>query len=456
MHWRHVALGLAAILAGLGSTSAASPGGDAASPPATLALSEAIDRALCQQPNLVIARAASRVGRASARIQRAALMPQLTLNGSYLRTTANFVARPGYVPGNVTSSLSGQKFSPTYDFWSFNLSLSQVVFDFGASFNAWRSSQALVSKLVQDEATALLAVYQQVSTAFLAVHTDQALCAVQLEVEANQARHLAYAEAKVAAGAAAQIDVAQARTGLANARLAVVEAGASLAQDRVALAQAMGVEALEDVVLTAVVVAALQDEDAPLAQAVSTALARRPDVRALDANVTSARLSQHAKRGGLAPTLGLTGSLSEQGAGIRELSSNWSVGAQVSWPLFDGLNAWETLVQAEARLQQMLAQRQALRLTVAAAVGAARASLVGAREGLVAAAAAEAAARQQLALAEGQYRAGTGSYLSLDDAQLSAAQATVTRLQKALALNQARLAWVACLGDPGLWPHAAL
>src|SRR5262249_33366723 len=153
---------------------------------------------------------------------RSALLPQVAATGSYQRTTANFAPQPGTVP----TSLMGERQATwdTFNFWSLGASANQLLWDFGQTSGKWRAAGALAQSQADTERAPTLQVILGVRTAYFNARAAKALVQVAKETLANQERHLAQIQGFVEVGTRPEIDLAQARTDRANARLQLINA----------------------------------------------------------------------------------------------------------------------------------------------------------------------------------------------------------------------------------------
>src|SRR5690242_17806881 len=94
----------------------------------TLSLADAVAQARAHQPQLAQARATTLAAEARVDEGAAGLWPQLSGNAAYQRSTHNFVPRPGSVPQSF--NVAAPSTFSTSDFWSFGLSVNQLVYDF--------------------------------------------------------------------------------------------------------------------------------------------------------------------------------------------------------------------------------------------------------------------------------------------------------------------------------------
>ncbi len=430
-----------ALLVTAGVLAAAPPNGPA------LSLEQALRTALQNHPEL--RRAQAGVGAANARADqlRAPLLPQVQANLSYQRSTANFVPRPGSLPRDLSSTGSRSSFD-TFDYFSGSLSASQLVWDFGQTTGRWRASQAQAEAQKESARTSEQQVLLNVHTAFFTARAAKALVEVAQETLENQRQHLAQAEAFVQIGTRPEIDVAQARTDLANARVQLINAQNGYATAKAQLNLAMGVEGPADYQVSNDVLEVVEGEASTTDALLEEAIRARPELASLTRQQESQALTLRSIRGNYWPSLGVSTGLTEGAASIDRNAWNWSAGVNLSWPIFQGLQTRAQVREAEYGLFALDAQSDALRQQVRLEVERARLAVVAAKEELVAADEALSAARERLRLAEGRYETGVGNIIELGDAQVALTNAAAQRVQSEYRLASARAQLLNALGRP--------
>jgi outer membrane protein len=423
-----------------------------------LTLGEALDTARQHHPELKRALAVTRAERARAAGALAPLLPQLDGTASYQRTTANFVPRPGFVQRQqaVAATQNGMESSRNnaaadpfelFNFWNFGLTASQLIYDFGASHGTRRASRELVRAQEASEQVSERDVELAVRTAFFQARAQSELVRVARENLANQERHLAQVQAFVDVGTRPEIDLAQVRTEVANARVQLIQADNALAIGKARLNQAMGVEGAPDYELAGDTLPALPEEDEPSDQVLRSALAQRPELSALARRAEAQRLLTRAAKGGYGPRLSASTSFTEAGLELDDLRWNWNAGVQLSWRLFDGAGTRAAARESEAIREGVLAEREAMRQAVHFELQQARLDVRAAKAVLGASGEALVAARERLKLAEGRYAAGVGNVIELGDAQLALTQAEAQQVQAEYSLAIARALLLRALGS---------
>ena len=348
-------------------------------PPAkVLHLEEAIRTALERQPQLLQARAGTEGALARADAARAPLLPQVSASAGFQRATGNATSRPGTDPGTPGSS-------PTFDtfnFFSLNGTVSQLIYDFGQTYGRWRAAQAGADAQRASERSVHLQVLQGVQVAFLGARAQKDLVAVARETLANQERHLQQIEGFVEVGARARIDLTQVRTERANARVQLINAENSYEIAKAQLNQAMGVEGDTDYDVADETLPPFEGEDLPVERQVEEALGTRPDLAALEAQVRAQSLVLGAIRGAYWPSLGASTGISDVGTGLDRLVWNWNAQLTLNWQLFQGGLTTAQEREARASLSSVEAQQSQVRQQVWLEVSQARLALRGAKGAL--------------------------------------------------------------------------
>jgi outer membrane protein len=411
----------------------------------TLTLREALDQGRAHQPSLRSARANTELERGRSDAARASLLPQAAATAAYQRTTANFVFRPGFNSAS-TANTARTPNGDLYNFYNFGVTGSQLLYDFGASYEAYRAGKERVKSVSASERTSALSVDYEVRSAFFAARAKQAALTVAEETLKNQERHAAQVEAFVSVGARPAIDRAQSRTDVANARVTHIRAKNDYDLARAQLNQAMGVEATLDYVVADETLGPVDLEDASLDTLLRAAIAGRPDLQSLAILRRAQQLSLRAAKGQYGPALSATGAVTEAGTELDNLVWNWNVGLSLSFTFLQGWLTHANIRQAKANLASVEAQLDALRLTVRLDLTRGQLAVHSARAALDAAGEALENAHARLGLAEGRYEAGVGNIIELGDAQFALTSAEFQRVQAEYDLASARAQLLSALG----------
>lgn len=369
------------------------------------------------------------------------------------------VAESAWLPGLAGSATAGHNWSGGRETSQTTaaLTLSWLLFDFGTrAANVENARQLLAASAATQDAT----VQQILLTALQSYYAAQASrAAVDAAREAERASHESFlaADARYRIGVATPADRLQAQTAWSQATLNRIRAEGETRNALGTLANVMGFDAQQPLVLAdfpvAVPEAAFErDVDALIAEA----RARRPDLRAAEAQVNAARATVRATRAGGLPTVSLSAGPTWQEVAGRSTSGG-ILGVTVNVPLFTGFNTTYRVRNAEALADVRDAQRERLHQQVALDVWQAYQSLTTATQALKTSADLVASAEASEGMALGRYKAGVGSILDVLNAQSALAAARQQRIQASLDWNVFRATLAQTMGalDYGLLLPAA-
>jgi outer membrane protein len=410
-----------------------------------LTLAQAERSALEQQPQVLVARAATSIAQAQAEQARSPLLPQVTANAAYNRQTGNFVPRPGATPQSATPP-PGWSLSTSYDFWNFGVSATQLLYDFGQTIEKYRAAEASVEAQQVAERTARLTVVFGVRKAYFNARAAKELVDVARQTLDDQNKHLMQVQGFVQVGTQPEVALAQQKAAVANAHVQLITAQNNYETAKAQLNQAAGITGGTEYDVDNEELPAVEDEDQSLDTLAVKALAARPEMAVLVRQREAQQATLSSVKGGYGPTLTANASATEQGTALDGLVPNWSAGLALTWPLFQGGLTRSQVRQAEASLQSVDAQRALEELQVRLDVDSARLAVRAAKATISAADEALASAREQLHLAEQRYVTGVGSIIELYDAQVAFTGAAVQSVQARYGLSSARAQLLAALG----------
>jgi outer membrane protein len=403
----------------------------------TLTLEQALETAKQHQPALRQAAANTEAARSRADEARSGLLPQLNANLSYTRRTQNFVSTATTLPSGVTVPPAAPTFF-TINAFNGSLTLSQLIWDFGQTWNRFKASQSVAEATAQDAQTQLQTSLFGVRTAFFAARAARELVKVAQDTLANQQRHLEQVKGFVQVGTHPEIDLAQSLTDVANARVQLIQAQNGYATSRAQLNLAMGIEGSTDYDISDDRMPAVEGENGTLDELVDTAVATRPELAAYRLRVRAQQETISAVRGAYGPSLNFAMAGTEGGPFLNEMVPNWNAGVVLQWNLFSGLLTQSTVNEAEANLDSLVAQSDGERQQVRLQVDQAQLAIHAAIEALAAAEEALKNAKDRLRLAEGRYETGVGNIIELGDAQLALTTTAAQRVQADFAVSTAR------------------
>ena len=380
-------------------------------------LSEAVQRALQVQPEMVQARGAVRDAGAARRVAYGAFLPSLSVSTDALRNSTprrdpntDVVYPPGY---------------------SYSVGLSASLTQFNP-FRRLADRAATSSSLNAAEAAVVNQRFQttvETKTAFYAALANEELVRVAESQVRRAQQQLQISVEKLRAGSATRSDSLRSRVDFGNARIALLEAQADLATAQANLGRQIGldrqVRAVPDSVLPPLpdtaVLRANALESAPLVeQAESRA-------RAASAQVLSAR-SQYLP----SLTISYTNNQNSLEAPWRGLGNynetfNWRFG--LSWPLFNGFQREQAQVNASTARDLARANEADARRQVNAQLTQQLAALATTYEQITISQENLAAATEDLRVQNERYRVGAATILDLLISQAALTQAEVNVVQ---------------------------
>lgn len=390
-------------------------------------LEQLVDDALAR--NVDLRAAAARIDETEAVLDqaRAALFPQIDLQGSGSRTRASTLGAiplPSTAP--VVQNASRLVLSTTFeiDFWGRLRRADEAA-----------RAQALGSRYARDVVATTLA--GATAQAYFALRGLEAQAASVASTVSAREESLALAQRRAAGGLASDLDVQQAAAALADARVQ----GRELRRQRALLEHQLAVLAgSPGATVRTGSLAALPAAPIPPAGLPSSLVERRPDVRQAEQALATATALIGVARAAQYPTFSLTGFLGGQSAELTDLLRSGgrvgSIGASVLWPVLDAGRYAARTREAEARAGQAAAAYEK-------SLQVAWREVADALENARAAADAEAdvtarleAARETLRITRIRYDAGYSAYLEVLDAQRTSNAAELAAIQN----RQARLA----------------
>jgi NodT family efflux transporter outer membrane factor (OMF) lipoprotein len=387
-----------------------------------------------QVSNQNIAAAVGNYAQAQAlvREQRAALFPQVSVDGSGRRSGALRSGSSGTTPTNAFSATLGVDWAP--DVW-------------GRLRQAVTSAQAGAQASEADLALARLSAIGNLATNYFSLRETDAEIVLLDETIAGYERAYEITNNRYRAGISAQTDVLQAQTQLLSTRADRVSLTRNRATYEHAIAVLVG-SAPNDFSLPA-------SKWTPTVPGVptgvpSTLLQRRPDIAAAERAVASANAQIGIARTAYFPSFGLSGSVGSSASRVGDLfsASNtlWSLGLSVAQVVFDGGAISARVDEAKGSYDASVARYRQTVLTAFQSVEdqLTAAATLGQQEGLRLQASLAADKTEQQLL--NRYRAAQVSYTDVVTAQAAALNARRTLVQLQVNRQNAAVALIQNLG----------
>jgi outer membrane protein len=416
--------------------------------PQVITLQQATLIAYARSPLLAAARANVEIATAPVSLAQSALFPAVTGNAS----TTHTHRQAGSTTTTSTGTTGAATFNPNTTTNSLTLALQQLIFDGGRVAAQIRSARATQSASIATYQRQLQTVAFNVATAYYNTLSAQRQTQVALTTVRLDQVQEDLVTAQIRAGTAARADLATAQLPTAQARVAVIRAQAAEQVALATFANTLGLDAdiavqpKDDVPALSATSGTLSVNPAfptpTYQQAVTRAIALRPDLTAQQQNVVAFRENVRAARLGTFPNLNGTANYgtTSTDAGGGTFRNTGSIGVALSIPIYDrGVTKAQT-AQAQGQLDLALANLQTAEQGVQLNVRQALVNLVSAYAALAQTNAELAKAQQVLQSTQAQYRAGVTTLPLLLNAQVGITQALTDEVNAVYLVRQAEQA----------------
>jgi TolC family type I secretion outer membrane protein len=407
-----------------------------------LTLAQVVAEALCRNPQTRLSAAAIAAQAAQTGVAKSAYLPTLDADLGYGR---NFTGDDDF--GSVSNR-------DDYNQASAGISLSYLVYDFGAREATLQQSRALLDAALSSHDRNIQTVtFNAVQSYYQTRAVDAALLAAQ-EAEKTSAASLDAARTRKDVGVATPADVLQAQTAHSQAVLTRIQAEGNRRVAQGQLANAMGLRADQPIRLSSAPPSGPEAVfEGNVSALMEQAMKQRPDLAATAAQQRAAESNVDAVRASGRPRVSLNATADTADTTGRDRDDGGRIGLNLTIPLFTGFNTTYRTKVAQAGVESAAAQHEQLRLQTTLDVWSAYQQLQTATQAVRSSEDLLASALQAQEVAFGRYQAGVGSVLDLLNAQSALAAARQQRVQAAFDLDVARVALALALG--GLEPAAS-
>lgn len=394
----------------------------------TLSLSQAIEAALRNNPEIAAARHEVEAVASQTIQARAGLLPQIYVSETYNRTNSPLWAFGTKLNQEVITAadFDPEKLNDPEAIDNFNtaLSLSWNLFDGGRTWIGWRQAQQ--GRKIAD--LMLLRSEQQIIARTAKAYVGVMLAAENLEV-VDQALETARAHFKVVedrfrGGLTVKSDLLRAQVRIADLQQQRLEANSQLQVAQALLKSAMGRSDETPVTLTTGLRQCRQLQKS-LATWIDTALAQRPDLKQMAVRQTIAEKEVDRAKAGHLPTLMLQGSYDFNSEDFSDSGESYTVGAVLKMNLYSGQRISAEAAAAKARLAKVKQMQTALALGVRVETQRAFYQAQSSWERIAVASGAVRQAEEGLRIVANRYQSGLLTLVSLLDAQVAHQQALI-------------------------------
>ena len=379
-----------------------------------LTLEGAVAEGLKNQPLAAEARAAADGARARSGQALAAYYPQISVAADWTKSRAYYP-----ILGAGAAKEAEVNLAAVY--------LKQTLYDFGRTSGAAKAARQNHAAAEQVYASARQDIVFRIKTAYyLALAAEKQVSA---DSETVKARDEVYRQALAffTEGLRPKIDSSRAESNLYAAKTALVRAENNRDLARLELAGAMGREEEDPRVLA--------EPEAPLPELPAReelqrqALAQRAEMKRLELLRSAAAAGARSSRSDYLPVFSGTASAGRADRDFPPNGATWSVGANLSLPLFSGFSTREKVREADASLRAVEAAQKSERLIIVKELDTAWLSVREAVARTASTGKQVEAARENRTLAGGRYQEGVGSIIEVTDAQSQAIDAETAQIQ---------------------------
>ena len=404
--------------------------------PDPLSLADAIDIALCNNPQTRLSWASAKIAAAQVGVARSAFLPDLNAAATLQRSEIRNVS-----PSGGQTELNG------------TLSINYLLFDFGGrDANLELARQSLLASDWTHNAT-LQTVLLNAVQAYYQLYASQEAVQSAISSEKASLASLEATRARLRAGNATRADVLQAQTAYSQAQLNRTRFEGTAALARGVLANALGLPADRDLrIAQPPDLEARKVAERAVDELMTQAKASRPDLAAAEAQVRAAQSNIKVQESIGKPSVSLfgTGGATQVNPGPSPVTG--AVGLQVNIPLFTGYQNTYQILQARNQLELQVASRDKLATDVSLDVWRSYQDLRTQGQSLTTAGELLASAQESYDVALARYKAGVGTIIDLLNAQSALASAQLQVIQARYQWNLAKATLAKAIGvlEPGL------
>lgn len=379
-------------------------------------LDEGLVVALAMENNPQVGMAEKRVEQAMARVREASSgkAPVLSASALYQKT----YGEPRYPLVTNDPNLHGYAEAGFREMWRTALSLSWLVYSGGAVESGIRAAEFAVEAVRAESERTGQVVAHAARSAFFELQRARAGAVVAEEASRLALDHLGSVEALYRNGVVAKNELLRAEVAVSDAKLNLIRAESGIEVAFSALERAVGTGIKDRYQLPEP-----QKEPSPVeipGNALGAALAGRPEFRALESSVRSARSMAVAAQGEKGPSVYLQGEAFSVGQTFYpDAADDWKISLVAQWTLYDGGKAKARRDEALALAGELLQRVEDMKRSVDLEVSIATLDLRSALQRLEVARSQVALAEEDYRMAEARYSAQVGTNIDVHDARVA-------------------------------------
>jgi outer membrane protein TolC len=420
----------------LGQSAPASAPSSPQTQPLRLTLKEVVQLAMKQNPQVITARLLELQSERSREIARSALLPQASLTGATALEQYNFQ--------KVERSPHSKPAGP-YQWIEAGPAFSQSVLDLPLIRGYQIGREGVSESKAQERTTreeissAVVLQYHLVLRAIAVREAARSQVAL-----AERLSNLADHQEKTGVGLA--IDATRARVELQNQRQSLIDAETDVRTTLYVLAELLNLPRDQD--LEAADVLAFYDLPAyDVSSSIATALATRPEMRAIASEERIAELTRKSAQEQRLPRLEFSGYWLYQGEHFSDAIPAYSYMLGLDIPLFTGGRIRAQVAQADLQQKQVEEKREALVARIVREVKSAIVELDSARSAVAVASLGLQLANEEVAQSERRFAAGVTTNVEVIQAQDALARANDNQIEALFRFNQSRANLARAMGE---------
>jgi outer membrane protein len=404
--------------------------------PETLRLQDCLDLALRQNPTILKARQEIRRNQGIIVEVRAQAIPQVTALGSYEAIDSHAIDQFPFSSSsgsNSTTTLYKNQEQP----WTATIQVSQLIYAGGRVKAALRAAKLSDQIAALGFQRAVADTILDVRKNFYQILLDTALVDVRQQSVTLLEEQLRDAQSRFDVGAVPRFNVLRAEVELENAKPPLIRAHNDLRISKESLVKLLAIDALNQTNAFTPInfdgKLVYEHRDWELPTALERAIQQRPELLAADRQVDVARANVQVASAGYKPQASVFGNYGWHDysftSRLDDTREGWTLGANVSWALFDGMLTRGKVTEARAQLQEANLDYADTRRQVELEVRQAYSDYLQTLELIEAQKKTVEEAEESLRLAEARFRAGTGTQLDVLSAQTALTEARSNEIQ---------------------------
>ena len=405
--------------------------------PETLKLQDCINLALQQNPTILKAREEIRRNQGIIVEVRAQAFPQVTASGSYEGIDRHAIdAFPFSASGSATNNPS-TLFKNQEQPWTAVVEISQLIYAGGRVNAALRAAKLSDQIAALGFQSAVADTILDVRKDFYQILLDVALVDVREQSVTLLEEQLHDAQSRFDVGSVPRFNVLRAEVELENAKPPLIRAQNDLRISKESLVKLLAIDAPNQTNAFTPInfdgKLVYEHRDWELATALEQAIQRRPELLQADRQIAVAKANVQVASSGYKPQASVFGNygwhdytFANDPGDTRE---GWTLGANMSWALFDGMLTRGKITEARAQLQEANLDYADTHRQVELEVRQAYSDYLQTLELIEAQKKTVEEAEESLRLAEARFRAGTGTQLDVLSAQTALTEARSNEIQ---------------------------